>query len=229
MHNDLSPLDLPPWSALTTAHAGFSLGNDSARRYRPAFAPLAAIREISDACLSSLHDLMQPGDVVGLFSPDPVLSRQGLNAITQKTVEQMVYWSDDVESPALEAVPLTAADVPAMLELADLTHPGPFAARTIELGAYLGIRSGGKLIAMAGERMKFDGFTEISAVCTHPEHQGKGYATVLVRTLVRDILGRGAVPFLHVFSDNKAAENLYARLGFLRRCTIAVSVLQRPK
>jgi len=226
---DSSPLDRPPWSALTTAHERFSLGNDLARRYRPEFAPMAAIREISDACLSSLRDLMQPGDVVGLFSPEPVASRQDLIAIAQKTVEQMVYWTSDVEPTTPEAFPLTAADVPAMMELADLTHPGPFAVRTIELGVYLGVRSGGKLIAMAGERMKFDGFTEISAVCTHPEHRGKGFASALVRRLMRDIIGRGEVPFLHVFSDNKTAEALYGKLGFSHRRTIAVSVLQRPK
>jgi predicted GNAT family acetyltransferase len=226
---DPSPLDRPPWSALTTAHARFSLGNDLARRYRPEFAPLASIRDISDACLSSLHDLMRPGDVVGLFSPEPVASRQGLTALVQKTVEQMVYWTNGVEPPAVEAVPLTAADVPAMMELAELTHPGPFAARTIELGAYIGVRSAGALVAMAGERMTFDGFTEISAVCTHPDHRGKGYASALVRVLMRGIVARGAVPFLHVFSDNKTAEALYAGLGFAHRCTIAVSVLQRAK
>jgi predicted GNAT family acetyltransferase len=111
--------------------------------------------------------------------------------------------------------------------LAELTKPGPFAQRTIVLGSYIGIRSGDQLVAMAGERMRFDGFTEISAVCTHPAHRGRGHAVLLVGTLMRSILARGKTPFLHIFSDNTSAAALYRKLGFTYRRSLTVTVLQR--
>jgi predicted GNAT family acetyltransferase len=114
-----------------------------------------------------------------------------------------------------------------MMRLVDVTKPGPFAPRTIALGSYFGIRSAGALIAMAGERMKFDGFTEISAVCTHPDHRGRGHASLLTTTLMRQILERGETPFLHVHSDNTSAAALYQKLGFARRRSIGVTVLKR--
>jgi len=114
-----------------------------------------------------------------------------------------------------------------MMHLVELTKPGPFAARTIALGSYIGIRQGGQLVAMAGERMRFDGFTEISAVCTHPDHRGRGHAFFLVGTLMRSILERGETPFLHIYSDNTSAAALYRKLGFTYRRSIAVTVLKR--
>lgn len=229
MRFEPNPLEQPPWSALTTTHAAFSFGNDLARRYRPEFAPMAGVREVSGRCLEALHALMQPGEVVGLFAAEPVAAGNGLDVIDRKSVEQMVYLRNELELPAGAPVPLGVADAPAMLELAELTHPGPFARRTVELGAYIGLRDGGgRLIAMAGERMKFDGFTEISAVCTLPDHRGRGYARLLVLALMRNILARGETAFLHVFSDNVAAAALYEKLGFMHQRSIAVTVLKRP-
>ena len=108
---------------------------------------------------------------------------------------------------------LGAGDVPEMLELAAVTEPGPFFARTIELGLYLGIRDGGRLVAMAGERMLLDDYTEISAVCTAPSHQGRGYARSLMAALMHKVLDEGREPFLHVKQEN-GARLLYERLGF---------------
>jgi predicted GNAT family acetyltransferase len=108
-----------------------------------------------------------------------------------------------------------------------LTKPGPFSAGAIVLGSYLGVRCAGKLIAMAGERMRFDGFSEISAVCTHPEYRGCGYASSLVRALVRQIIARGETPFLHLYSDNTTAAALYTKLGFTHRRSLIVTVLRR--
>jgi predicted GNAT family acetyltransferase len=123
---------------------------------------------------------------------------------------------------------LTPADVPEMMQLVELTKPGPFLPRTIELGSYIGIRSDGRLIAMAGERMRFPGFTEISAVCTHPDRRGRGHSTSLVHIMMRAILDRGETPFLHVFKENTRAAALYDKLGFVRRRSLAVTVLKRP-
>ena len=227
MRADATQLERPPWSALTTTHACFALGDGLARRYPPELAPMAAVRDDSPECLEALHGLMKPGDVVGLFGAEPVAAAGSLKVLVVKTVEQLV-----LEGPGAPAVDgayetLTPADVPEMMELVKLTEPGPFARRTIELGAYIGIRSGGRLVAMAGERMRCDGFTEISAVCTHPDYRGRGHASFLVRILMRNICDRDETPFLHVFSDNTRAEALYRQLGFGRHRSLAVTVLKR--
>jgi ribosomal protein S18 acetylase RimI-like enzyme len=225
---DPKQLERPIWSALTTTHASFALGDDLARRYPPDISPMAAVRQVSeDPCLQSLTKLLAPGDVVGLFSTEQVPADRNLAVIAQKVVDQMVYERGEAAPISGVVVKLTPADVPEMLHLAELTKPGPFAARTIALGSYIGIRSGGQLVAMAGERMKFDGFTEISAVCSHPEHRGRGLSSLLVSTLMRQILERGETPFLHVFDDNTSAAALYRKLGFARRRSITVTVLRR--
>jgi ribosomal protein S18 acetylase RimI-like enzyme len=224
---DPKQLERPPWSALTTTHSAFALGDDRARRYRPEFSPLAALRDKSDECLQALHAAMQPGEIVGLFDADPIAGGGDLKVIVHKTVEQMVY--EAIHAPPSDDahIALAPADVPDMMRLVELTQPGPFEARTIALGAYIGIRAGGKLVAMAGERMRFPGFTEISAVCTHPDHRRRGHSSALVRALMRNIIDRGETPFLHIFSDNFAAGSLYEHLGFSHRRTLTVTVLKR--
>jgi ribosomal protein S18 acetylase RimI-like enzyme len=224
---DPRQLERPPWSALTTTHSGFALRNDLACRYRPEIAPMAGVREVSEACLEALAALMAPGDVVGLFDAMPVSPGRDLAVLTHKAIEQMVYAGSEIAPVAGECASLTPADVPAMMQLAELTKPGPFAQRTIVLGSYVGIRSGDQLVAMAGERMRFDGFTEISAVCTHPDHRGRGHAVLLVSALMRSILARGETPFLHIFSDNTSAAALYRKLGFAYRRSLTVTVLKR--
>jgi predicted GNAT family acetyltransferase len=220
-------LERPPWSALTTVHSDFALANDLARRYRPAIAPMAGLCEISDASLNALAALMSPGDVVGLFGLEPVSEAGDLLVVAHKHIEQMTCDRQDNSLYTGHISELTSADVPDMLHLVELTKPGPFAAGAIVLGSYFGIRCAGKLIAMAGERMRFDGFTEISAVCTHPEYRGCGYASSLVRALVRQIIARGETPFLHLYSDNATAAALYTKLGFTQRRTLIVTVLRR--
>jgi ribosomal protein S18 acetylase RimI-like enzyme len=221
-------LERPPWSALTTTHAGCALGNDLARRYPSDVAPMAAIREISDACLQALTALMNPGGVVGLFSAQPVSDGRELAVIDRKVVEQMVYEGNTPKPAAGHYVTLTADDVPEMMRLVELTKPGPFAVRTIALGCYIGIRREDQLVAMAGERMRFDGFTEISAVCTHPGYRKRGYSSLLVGALTRNILQRGETPFLHIYRGNTEAAKLYEQLSFVHRRSIAVTVLKRP-
>jgi ribosomal protein S18 acetylase RimI-like enzyme len=228
MRADPKQLERPPWSALTATHSSFALGNDLARRYQPAVAPMAAIRDVSEECLLALQAIMEPGDIVGLFGAEPVAAIDALKVIANMTVEQMVYAGSGALAASGEPATLGPADVPEMMQLVELTKPGPFFPRTIELGSYIGIRSGGRLIAMAGERMRFPGFTEISAVCTHPDHRGRGYSTSLVHTLMRAIRDRGETPFLHVFTENRHAAALYDKLGFVHRRSLAVTVLKRP-
>lgn len=224
---DAKQLEQPPWSALTTTHAALALGNDLARRYPPDIAPMAGLREVSPACLEALATLMKPGDVVGLFNAGPVPANSDLDVVTHKPIDQMVYEGSEVARATGQHATLAPADVPEMEKLVELTQPGPFARRTIVLGSYIGIRHGGELVAMAGERMRCDGFTEISAVCTHPDHRGRGHALFLVSILMRNVLARGETPFLHIFSDNTSAAALYRKLGFAFRRALTVTVLKR--
>jgi predicted GNAT family acetyltransferase len=208
-------------------HANFALGGDLARRYPATIAPMAGVREISKASLNALAALMSPGDVVGLFGPEPVSEAGDLLVVAHKHIDQMICDRHDNSPHTGHITELTLADVPDMLHLVELTKPGPFSAGAIVLGTYLGIRYAGNLIAMAGERMRFDGFTEISAVCTHPRYRGCGYASSLVRALVRQIITRGETPFLHLYSDNTIAAALYTKLGFVLQRRLIVTVLQQ--
>ncbi len=128
-----------------------------------------------------------------------------------------------------EAIPLGAADVPEMPEIVAQTEPGPFLNRTIELGRYLGIRRDGALVAMAGERFRLDGWTEISAVCTNPDHRGQGLASRLTGALIARIQRRSERPFLHVLSTNTGAIGLYEELRFRIRQTATLTVVTREQ
>jgi ribosomal protein S18 acetylase RimI-like enzyme len=219
-------LDRPIWSALTSAHRTFAEGTALARRYPATVAPFAAVSDHSDAAWSDLADLAKD-DVVAILSQHPLDGVSGFDIRSTALVRQMVAASAVQEADDVAFETLAIGDVPAMLELTALTKPGPFLPRTHELGRYIGIRDGNRLAAMAGERMRLDGFTEISAVCVHPDYRGKGYAHALVKTLMKAIANRGETSFLHVFDDNHGAIALYERLGFVSRTTLRFSALRR--
>jgi predicted GNAT family acetyltransferase len=162
-----------------------------------------------------------------LFTPDPVTAPAEFNILLAETAEQMIGTPVESAIPGLEIVRLGADDVPAMMALTELTKPGPFSARTRELGTFLGIRIDGQLVAMIGERMKPANYTEITAVCVHPSHRGRGYAQALLAAVSRQITARGEIPFLHVFSNNSSAIALYRRQGMEIRRRLHVTVLQR--
>jgi ribosomal protein S18 acetylase RimI-like enzyme len=223
--HDLAQLDQAIWNALTTRQASTAVGDAFARRYPPDIAPFAAIADNSAASFAALERLVSPGAPAALFTVEPVMPLGALAVLRRGSVEQMVGSLVEDLPGTQEAVPLGAADLPAMLDLVELTKPGPFGRRTHELGIFLGIRLGGQLVAMAGERMKLAGFTEITVVCTHPEHRGRGYARILLTALSRAITARGEIPFLHVFSDNQPAIALYRRMGFGVRRRMHLTVL----
>jgi predicted GNAT family acetyltransferase len=224
---EFSILNNPIWQALSTAHAFLAEGTDLARRYPPLVGPLAGIREESEEAFEALSALLHPSGAAGLFLDSRSHLPHGWQILQHTQLAQMVC-----ESPAraVQKHPvqeLQSSDLPQMVSLAELTKPGPFHARTPELGLYLGIRCDGKLVAMAGERLHLPGFTEVSAVCTHPEYQGRGYASSLVSALVLKIMERGEIPFLHVRADNKGAIRVYERLGFETRRLLELVVLKR--
>ena len=127
--------------------------------------------------------------------------------------------------PALER--LRQQHVPSMMALTKMTNPGPFYERTIEFGNYYGVFHEGQLAAMAGQRMHAGPYIEISAVCTHPDHHGKGYATALIEQLIKVIRAQEGIPFLHVRADNTRAIALYKALGFLTRHEMTINILRK--
>jgi ribosomal protein S18 acetylase RimI-like enzyme len=214
------PLDNVVWHALNTRQIQFSAGDDRARRYMVDVAPFAGMREVSPAGFASLFPLVPQGDRVAMFTIEPVQPADRFEILVAKTGHQMIATRVAARIQPRDFARLDDSSVPDMLTLVEASRPGPFSVRTNKLGGYLGIRVEGHLLAMTGERMKLEGFTEISAVCTHPDHRGRGYAHDLVSAVAQAVLDRGEWPFLHVFSDNLPAIALYERLGFtIRRTT----------
>jgi predicted GNAT family acetyltransferase len=223
----MHPLDYPIWTALTSTQQALAEGDARARRYPSAVAPFAATVDTSAESFAALYALMSPSDPIALFTPDPVIAPAEFRVLRATTGEQMIGTPSEISSRAVDMVTLSAADVPAMMELTKLTKPGPFNLRTQELGTFLGIRIDGQLVAMAGERMKPANYTEMTAVCVHPDHRGRGYAQGLLGAIARQIVARGEIPFLHVFSDNDSAIALYRRQGMEIRRSLWVTVLSR--
>jgi len=135
--------------------------------------------------------------------------------------------NEPIEYTKIDYVELSKKDVPEMMKLVEITKPGPFSPGTIEMGHYIGIRKDGELVAMGGERMKPKGYVEISGICTHPEHRGKGYGTAITANLTNHILEQGDTPFLHVFKQNEPAIRLYEKLGYATRKIIPVNALMK--
>nr|WP_249129738.1 GNAT family N-acetyltransferase [Bradyrhizobium japonicum] len=220
-------LDRPIWSALTTSQKYLAEGGPQARRYPVDMTPFADMADMSATSFAALGDLLSGSQVAALFTPEPVDVPGGFKVVLAETGEQMIGSPADSSLRDAEIVTLGASDVPAMMALTALTKPGPFAARTHELGTFLGVRVGGELVAMTGERMKPGRFTEMTAVCVHPDHRGRGYAQALLAAVARRIEARGEIPFLHVFSSNASAIALYQRQGMTIRRRLHVTVLMK--
>ena len=209
------PLDNPAWSALAGPQADLAVRRGRAALYAPDVSPFAGV---ADGWADAWHDLAAlagPGGTV--MVPDgPAEARPGWEPVVAIPGVQMDGSGlDPADDP--EAVLLGPADVSEMLDLVARTRPGPFLPRTIALGTYLGIRRGGALVAMAGERMRPPGWSEISAVCTDPAHRGQGLAGRLVRAVGAVVRERGDVPFLHAAAANATGIRLYELLGFAHR------------
>lgn len=218
------PLDFPAWSALNGRHARFAIQAGGVRRYDPQVGAFAGLPSRDAVSLKVLADLAKAhGDVVLLEAEDAPVT-PGLALVFQGPGVQMVEARPaPAMTPDFEVLDLGAADAAEMVALAKLTEPGPFFSRTHELGGYVGVRVTGQLVAMAGERMQPDGYTEISAVCTHPDHRGRGYAAALMGVVGAGIRARGDIPFLHAYAGNANAIRLYEKLGYeLRRMVTMV-------
>lgn len=213
------PLDRPAAHALATRQARLAIGDARARRFDPAYALFAAWQD--DAGLAAL---VARGEVVAAVEADPSPCPAGFAARPALCVQMTAA---AITGPAADVTPLGEADAAEMRALAALTEPGPFFALTHRLGRFVGVRDQGRLIAMAGERMGLPGFREVSAICTHPDHRGRGHAARLTRFVARRMLAEGDTPFLQAYADNAAAIALYEAIGFRVRREVTFTLLRR--
>ena len=214
----------PAWHSLVGAHAFLAVGNELAKRYPAECGPFAALRENTPEALAALREILDPNMTVSVTSEDPSIDDVGTLSVPGLTLTQLsstLQMIDTQSADQLLSIPpstritqLGTADLPDILALIARTQPGPFGRRTLELGAYFGVRENGQLIAMAGERSRPGHFVEISAVCVDEQHRGKGLAHELMNHLRKHIVQHGGWPYLHVRAQASQTVALYERMQF---------------
>ena len=224
-------LDNMIWNAITTGNKDIALVDGDIGCYRPDIAPFAGMSEFTDKNFQKLYEFIPANGKVAISSLHKIEHQKDKWKLLQPMdVTQMIYeypvQSFKTQNSGL-IVPLTDEHVPQMLELTSLTKPGPFLQRTIEFGNYFGIFINGRLAAMTGQRMHPSPYLEVSAVCTHPDFRGKGYAKSLMLHVMKMILDNSLIPFLHVLTSNTSAIALYESIGYRTRKELFVDMLQR--
>jgi ribosomal protein S18 acetylase RimI-like enzyme len=222
----LQLLDNVVWVSLVGHHARHSSGTDKVRRYGRGFSPLVGFADCERPELHGLTPYCERGEhfyCAGWSGGRAPGWRVDLEAV----LDQMVWSGPTPPTADTGVLRLTANHLPQVLQLVDITQPGPFAERTIELGEYYGCFDSGHLVAMTGERMHAGPLREVSGVCTHPAFQGRGFARRLVEHVVRLQLRRDQVPFLHVMRENASARRLYQRIGFRHHQELVMRVISR--
>ena len=222
-------LSNPYWSALCTEQARYAIGGPLAKRFPADVVPFAGVAHARHEALAALHALLAPSESVYVTSDVPLVF-SGLTQVLEFAGVQMIYPSESLRRDGAETVrieTLGEKHVPEMIALKAIAFPGYFGPRAAGLGSFFGIRVEGALIAMAGERLMLPGMREISAVCTHPEHLGKGYAAALIRHLLRAHEAAGIRSFLQATAHNARAIALYGRLGFVKTRGLVWRKLQR--
>ncbi|WCT14288.1 GNAT family N-acetyltransferase [Mucilaginibacter jinjuensis] len=219
-------LDNPAWNALNTGNRHFAVGAEKAKHFMKTVSRYAGMLTNSANNLDQLYESHNPGETIAVFSTSPLSAKNPFKEVNRIRVVQMLFEAP-VPAPVedVNLIKLTDEHIPAMLELTRLTQPGPFLSRTIDFGNYYGIFEGETLIAMAGQRLKPYPYTEISAVCCHPEHIGKGYASRLIKHQARLIREARSFAFLHVAKGNTKAIALYDKLGFNKRRDLDITIL----
>jgi ribosomal protein S18 acetylase RimI-like enzyme len=223
----INPLDNPVWHALAGPHRVHAAGRGLALHYPLDITPFSALAEPSMPAYADLAADLPPRTEARLFRPSEESLPQGWEQIDAFPMLQMIA-SDAPSADIGRTALLQESNGPAMMELVSAARPGPFGLRTPVLGRYLGVWHEGRLIAMAGERLRVPGHVELSGICVHPDARGKGHAAALTSALMRLALDGGELPFLHVRPDNVAAVGLYRRLGFRVRRELVV-LWRRPR
>jgi ribosomal protein S18 acetylase RimI-like enzyme len=219
------------WNAITTGNRDIAMVNGNAGYYNPDIAPFAGLKEWNNGNLENLFQLLPAGKKVFVSRDEAIkLDQTKWNVLQQMDCCQMVYEKpiNSFVTPISSLIaPLGMEHVPQMLELTALTKPGPFFEKTILFGNYFGIFMDGRLAAMTGQRMHPVPYLEVSAVCTHPDFRGKGYAKALMLHVMKIILDNSFTPFLHVLTSNRGAIQLYESIGFHIRKKLFIDVIQR--
>ncbi len=223
----MDPLDRPVWNALTTRQAHLAVATGAAVRIDPDYGPFAAARDTSrEAQAALVATLRGPDDRIGVVEREAWPGPPGTRVLGGGDLVQMVFEGKDpkgADDPRIEL--LTEADAAEMAALAYATEPGPWGSATHRYGNYYGIRIGGRLASMAGERLQLPGLAELSGVSTWPEFRGQGLAAALVRRVLRGFRERGDTPFLHCYAANAGAVALYEKLGFRVRAGMTFTIL----
>ena len=224
-------LDNMIWNAISTGNNDIAIINGDVGCYLPEIAPFAGMKVFNEPNLKKLYEFIPANRSVAISSlhkMDHDESRWKLIQpmdVTQMVYEHSVNTFSTKNSPLI--VPLSEENVPQMIELTALTRPGPFLQQTIRFKNYFGIFTEGRLAAMSGQRMHPSPYMEVSAVCTHPDFRGMGYAKALMLHVMKLILDNSFTPFLHVLSNNSNAIELYKTIGFRTRKQIFVDVIRR--
>jgi len=220
-------LDRPIWSALTTRHQTFAQGDSLARRYLPSIVPFAATASDDAESLRALGRLVPPLESAILVQADAIKVSAELSALSSASLVQMIAEQPVLTVSDARVQRLTQDDAVEMLALASLTKTGPFTLEALRLGDFWGVKIDGRLAAMAGERMKQPGHSELSGVCSHPDFRGGGLGRLLSLFVANRIFARGEIPYLHAYASNTAAIGLYESIGFRLRSMMNMAVVQR--
>ncbi|HEY0245467.1 MAG TPA: GNAT family N-acetyltransferase [Mucilaginibacter sp.] len=220
-------LDNPAWNALISGSKNLSNGSESVKYFAKDVSPFVGLKENPEESLKILYDLVPDESLSGVISINEMEIPRPWKLLQCVRSLQLIYNGTAEPDEVAELVTLTDEHIPQMLALTKLTNPGPFEARTIDFGHYRGVFEDNKLVAMAGQRLNPLPYAEISAVCTHPDHLGKGYARRLLMYHVHRIKAAGEIPFLHVRHDNYRAINVYKDLGFETRTEINFYILKK--
>jgi ribosomal protein S18 acetylase RimI-like enzyme len=205
----------PVFNALLTGDRRLGFGNDQVKFFDEQVSPFAGLDEGYKKGFADLYDLLPSGRKILYATAFQFTQPAGWQLTHEIKGLQFVYETGSgIKTEFSSILPLDERHTEQMIQLAKLTKPGPFGTRTIEFGSYYGIFDKETLVAMTGQRLHVENYTEISAVCTHPDHTGKGYANALMQQQMQVILQNGQQPFLHVREDNQRAISLYQRLGF---------------
>lgn len=221
------PLDRPVWHALNGRLAHLAEGSASALRFRPDVNILGAAADDSPEAGAALAQLAAVGDPFGTVEGVPMPPPRGMTAVAERQLAQMVLERPPADWGTADWRDLGDAGAADMFELATMTKPGPWRPHSHLMGGFVGVSEGGRLLAMAGERMKLPGWTEVSGVCTHPDARGRGLATALMGAVIERVLARGEQAFLHTYADNHGAIALYRRLGFEVRREVTFTTYAR--
>lgn len=226
-HDPFAALDNPAWWALNGVQQAFATGNAFVKRYQRGILPFAAYDYATPESIIDLDAWLEPGEIFFLIGQLPALAPHW-TVLKELPCAQMINQAR-VSAPegAVQVIPLTTAHRMDMYHLIQKVQPGYYEPDTYRLGNYYGIWQQDQLVAIAGERMRLDLLTEISAICTHPEFTGRQYAQHLIAHLCNSNLEAGNIPFLHVLETNERAIRLYEYMGFSQRRTISFWQLRK--